>query len=86
MPKAKREFGYFVLPILHGDRLIGRIDPKFDRATGVLHVNAVYAQDGAPGGCAARPCAAPSRSSPDWRGATEVRFTRKVPPHRGGRI
>ena len=45
VPKAKREFGYFVLPILHGDRLIGRIDPKFDRATGVLHVNAVYAEE-----------------------------------------
>jgi len=44
VPKAKREFGYFVLPILRGDRLIGRIDPLYDRKAGVLRVNAVYAE------------------------------------------
>ena len=78
VPKAKREFGYFVLPILHGDRLIGRIDPRFDRATGVLHVNAVYAEDGAPAGAGA----AVRRTIDElgrWRGATDIRFTRKVP-------
>jgi uncharacterized protein len=47
VPKAKREFGYFVLPILRGDRLVGRIDPLYDRKAGVLHVNAVYAEPGA---------------------------------------
>ena len=51
VPKAKREFGYFVLPILHGERLIGRMDARFDRATSVFHVNAVYAQEGRAGGC-----------------------------------
>jgi uncharacterized protein len=79
VPKVKREFGYFVLPILHGDRLIGRIDPKFDRATRILHVNAVYAQEGAPSDAGA----AVRRTIEElghWRGATEVRFTRKVPP------
>jgi uncharacterized protein YcaQ len=48
VPKAKREYGYFVLPILHGDRLIGRIDPLFDRKAGVLRVNTVYAEPDAP--------------------------------------
>jgi uncharacterized protein len=47
VPKAKREFGYFVLPILRGDRLIGRIDPLYDRKAGVLRVDAVYAEPGA---------------------------------------
>ena len=42
MPKAKREYGYYVLPILRGDRLIGRIDPVLDRKTGVLKVNSVH--------------------------------------------
>ena len=42
VPVAKREFGYFVLPILHGERLVGRIDPFFDRKAGVLRVNAVH--------------------------------------------
>jgi uncharacterized protein len=48
VPKAKREFGYYVLPILHGDKLIGRIDPKMDRKTKTLHIHNVYAEPGAP--------------------------------------
>lgn len=71
VPKAKREFGYFVLPILRGDRLIGRIDPLYDRKAGVLRVNAVYAE----------PDATPSDGQPAkraidelaaWLGADEV--------------
>jgi uncharacterized protein len=44
VPRAKREYGYFVLPILRGDRLVGRIDPLFDRRAGVLRINAVHAE------------------------------------------
>jgi len=47
VPAAKREFGYFVLPILHRDRLVGRIDPLFDRKANVLRVRQVYAEEGA---------------------------------------
>jgi uncharacterized protein YcaQ len=48
IPVARREFGYYVLPILHGDRLIGRIDPVMDRKAGVLRLNAVHAEPDAP--------------------------------------
>ncbi|MGH2680476.1 MAG: winged helix-turn-helix domain-containing protein [Actinomycetota bacterium] len=48
VPKAKREYGYFVMPILHGDRLVGRIDPSFDRAENLLRVRAVFAEPDAP--------------------------------------
>jgi uncharacterized protein YcaQ len=48
VPKAKRQYGYYVLPILHGDRFIGRLDPKLDRKTGRLTINAVYAEPDTP--------------------------------------
>jgi uncharacterized protein len=48
VPKAKREYGYFVLPFLHGHELVGRIDPLFDRKTRVLTINAVHWEPGAP--------------------------------------
>jgi uncharacterized protein len=44
VPKAKRQWGYFVLPILRGDRLVGRIDPFFDRRSNTLRINAIHMQ------------------------------------------
>ncbi len=46
VPKAKRQYGYYVLPILRGDRLVGRIDPVLDRKAGVLRVNSVHWEPG----------------------------------------
>jgi hypothetical protein len=41
-PAAKRRWGYFALPILHGDRLVGKLDATADRTTGVLRVDALH--------------------------------------------
>jgi uncharacterized protein YcaQ len=41
-PKAKRRWGYYALPILHRDRLIGKVDATADRKAGVLRVDAVH--------------------------------------------
>jgi len=46
VPKAKREYGYYVLPILAGDRLLGRIEPVHDRRAGVLRVQGVWWEHG----------------------------------------
>jgi uncharacterized protein len=41
-PAAKRRWGYFALPILYGDRLVGKLDAKAERSDGVLVVNAIH--------------------------------------------
>jgi uncharacterized protein YcaQ len=41
-PAAKRRWGYFALPILHGDRLVGKVDAVADRKTSLLRVNAIH--------------------------------------------
>jgi len=41
-PAAQRRWGYFALPILYGDRLVGKLDATADRSAGVLRVNAIH--------------------------------------------
>jgi uncharacterized protein len=78
VPKAKREYGYYVLPILHGDRLIGRIDPLFDRKVGVLHVHAVHAEPDAPEDAGTAVSTAIGELA-DWLGASDVAFGSVAP-------
>tara|TARA_B110000211_G_scaffold228174_1_gene283981 strand:+ start:849 stop:2003 length:1155 start_codon:yes stop_codon:yes gene_type:complete len=46
VPKAKRKYGYFCLPILRGNRFVARLDAKADRKTGVFHVMNLYLERG----------------------------------------
>jgi uncharacterized protein len=41
-PVAKRRWGFFALPILYGDRLVGKLDATADRKAGVLRVDAMH--------------------------------------------
>jgi uncharacterized protein len=64
VPKAKREYGYYVLPILKGDRVVGRIEPRHDRKAGTLEVLGTWWEG--------RPVAVdrPLKSLARWLGAT----------------
>ncbi len=46
VPERKRRWGYYVLPILFGDRLVGRIEPRIDRKAGALRVLGLWWEDG----------------------------------------
>lgn len=44
-PAEQRRFGYYTMPILWGDRLVGRFDPKLDRSTGMLVILGLWLED-----------------------------------------
>jgi uncharacterized protein YcaQ len=79
-PKKKRKHGFFVLPILDGDRIVGRMDPAMDRKKEVLRINAVYAEPDTP-----KDVAMPRRIADavvdlgDFLGAKKVVYSGRVP-------
>ncbi len=46
MPAARRQYGYYVFPVLEGDRVVGRVDMKAHRDRDVLHVRALWPEPG----------------------------------------
>ena len=46
VPQAKRRWGYYVLPLLYGDRLVGRIEPRIDRKAGTLRILGLWWESG----------------------------------------
>ncbi|HEX7588649.1 MAG TPA: crosslink repair DNA glycosylase YcaQ family protein [Anaerolineae bacterium] len=80
VPAAQRKYGYYVLPILHGDQLIGRIDSKMDRQQNLLQINAVYAEPNAPKTKrTARAIADAIEELGTFLGASEISVSHRVP-------
>jgi uncharacterized protein len=77
VPKAKRRYGYYVLPILHGDRLVGRVDPAFDRKRRILRLNTIYAEPGAP--AAGRAIRGAVEELAGFLGAEAIEYPKDVP-------
>ncbi|MEO8612908.1 MAG: crosslink repair DNA glycosylase YcaQ family protein [Chloroflexota bacterium] len=80
VPKEKRQYGYYVLPILHGDKLIGRIDPLMNRKEKRLYINNVYAEPDAPmNKSTAAAAAAAIESLATFLGAADIAYAENVP-------
>lgn len=79
-PRNKRKYGYYVLPILYGDKLIGRLDPFMDRKKQKLLIKAVHAERKPP---TDKSVAVGIRETveqlSEFLGAKEVEFSSKVP-------
>jgi uncharacterized protein YcaQ len=79
-PPSKRKYGYYVLPILYGDKFIGRLDPVMDRKNGKLIIKAVHAERAAPKDKdTSREIRDSVEELSEFLGAKEVVYSRKVP-------
>ena len=80
-PAPKRVHGYYVLPILHRGRLVGRLDPKAHRKEGVFEVRALYLEPGVkPTKALIADLARSLRDVAAWHGTPEVAVRRADPP------
>ena len=74
-PATKRQYGYFVLPLLHRGRLVGRMDAKMHRKEGVLEVIALYLEsDVKPAQALEKGLSGAIADFARWQGAQRVNF------------
>jgi uncharacterized protein YcaQ len=86
-PAPKRRYGYYTLPILHRGRLVGRLDPSYDRRARVLTVRALHLEPGVgPTAGLAGGIAWALRDLAAFLGATEIGVPRSDPEGFAGQV
>jgi uncharacterized protein YcaQ len=79
-PAAKRRYGYFVLPILHRGRLVGRLDAKAHRGDGVFEIKSLFLEPGvAPTPVLVQAIARAMTDTARWHGTPDIRLGRTQP-------
>jgi uncharacterized protein len=79
VPREKRKYGYYVLPFLLGERIVGRVDLKADRAAGCLRVLGAYVETHADAESVAAALALELRTMAQWLGLADVSVARRGP-------
>ena len=78
VPQPKRKWGYFTLPILHRERLVGRLDPKLERDSGIFRIRALHLEPGVePDERLICDLARAIRDFMAFHGATQLKFGRR---------
>jgi len=77
VPRQKRKYGYYVFPYLLGDRIVGRVDLKADRAAGCLRVLGSYVEGHVDADTVAGPLASELRAMAGWLGLEDVSVARR---------
>jgi uncharacterized protein len=86
VPPALRKRGFWAMPIVHGENIVGTVDPRMDRGASALVVNRIVLEPGAPSGAAVRRAVEGAvEELAEWLGADRVTWPRAMPAEwRGG--
>ena len=76
-PKPKRRFGYYVLPVLCNERLVGRLDMKADRQAGTLRVEGAFVEPGVSARSVVAPIAGQLREMAEWLNLDQIAVGRR---------
>jgi uncharacterized protein len=77
VPEPKRQYGYYVLPFLFGDQLVGRVDLKADRHRSTLMAKAAFGEPGIPAADVVEAMAGELRQMATWLGLEHVEVGRR---------
>jgi uncharacterized protein YcaQ len=79
VPVAKRQYGYFAMPVLHEDRLVARVDPAFDRNSRRLSIRAINVEPGCEDASIARATKDAIAQLATFVGATAIDYDGRMP-------